>query len=169
MNEKDKKDLKTALCIYLPYNLKGKVTATGVDTHHVDMEGFYAEVDFDVDVELDSINVDTEELFVIAITDNEDLYEYIYETQSDGILWTIEEFIPYLRSLDSMTEKEAEEYESFIYPLFEEGNSQGIPAVVKVDNMDKFIEWICIHKLDYFGLIKRKLALEAKENIYEFL
>ena len=169
MDEKDKKDLKTVLCIYLPYNLKGKVTATGVDTHHVDMEGFYSEVDFDVDVELDSINVDTEELFVRAITDNEDLYEYIYETQSDGILWTIEEFIPYLRSWDSITEKEAEEYESFIYPLFEEGNSQGIPAVVKVDNMDKFIEWICIHKLDYFGLIKRKLALEAKENIYEFL
>jgi hypothetical protein len=75
--------------------------------------------------------------------------------------------LPYLRSMDSMTEKEKKEYQakqSII--LFEKGiPGKKAPRIVRADTLESY-DWLNEHHFDYRGLISKGLALEAKEGMY---
>ena len=57
---------------------------------------------------------------------------------------------PYLRSMSSMTEEEAKDYN------------------LKYVNSD-IVDWLNAHHFDYRGLIEKNLALEAPEGMYNKL
>ena len=62
-------------------------------------------------------------------------------------------FLPYLRSMSSMTEEEKGEYfNSYDWEYFEEGTP---------------FDWLNEHHFDYRGLIGKGLALEAKPEMYK--
>ena len=58
---------------------------------------------------------------------------------------------PYLRSMDSMTEEESDEWAQV------ESDEWGINS----------IDWLNAHHFDYRGLIEKGLALEAPEGMYD--
>jgi len=59
---------------------------------------------------------------------------------------------PYLRSMESMTDEEKDIYDMMVMC--------NAPWVV--------VDWLNKHHLDYLGLIKLGLALEAPEGMYKF-
>lgn len=65
----------------------------------------------------------------------------------------IERIKPYLRSMSSMTEEEKKEYQIFIDSLYDTG----------ISFLNDFLN---SHHLDYRGLIKKGLSLEAPEGMY---
>ena len=74
---------------------------------------------------------------------------------------------PYLRSMNSMTEKEREEWKLLT------GHSNDVYDWIYVDDYDSnqeclydFFDWIISHHFDYRGLIEKGLALEAPEGMY---
>ena len=83
----------------------------------------------------------------------------------------IKEIKPYLRSMSSMTEEEKREYVSFIggqQPF--DFDFSAYPTEYKfVYEWDvvNYINWLNSHHFDYRGLIKRGLAIEAPEGMYE--
>lgn len=163
--EQDEELIRLELCSRLPYGLRGRVVATCVDTNHVDMDGFYGEKDFDVDVELDKIDIVNYEIHVTALGNgNDDLCDYIEESQTMGEPWTIFDFKPYLRPMSSMTEEERIEMREFcdskpklIYDI-------GVAGQIHSPNV---IDFLNSHHFDYRGLIEKGLALEAPEGIYD--
>ena len=155
--EQDEELIRLELCSRLSYGLRGRVVATCVDTNHIDMDGFYGEKDFDVDVELDKIDIGNYEIHVTALGNgNDDLCDYIEESQTMGEPWTIFDFKPYLRPMDSMTEGEKEDYNS----KFE---GRDFSWEIYYGSTD----WLNAHHFDYRGLIEKGLALEAPEGIYD--
>ena len=65
------------------------------------------------------------------------------------------EIKPYLRSLSSMTEKEKKEYNAYHSHPDNIGDSPWF-----------YIDWLNSHHFDYRGLIKKGLALNAPESMY---
>lgn len=165
MTQQEQNELKIALCGYLPYGVKGVVSATSVDPHHVDMDGFYAETEFDVDVELVSINTGNDEIFVYALTDNEDLSEYIEESQTDGHPWTIDDFTPYLRPIQGMSQSERIDFANTL--SLKDKLDFIAYSYINLENLSiKSIDWLMSHFFDYRNLIDRGLAIESKEGMY---
>lgn len=77
----------------------------------------------------------------------------------------VEDIKLYLRSMDSMTEKEKAEYcelqDKVIY-----GGSQ--MSVVNEDVVN-YMDFLKSHFIDCFGLIEKGIAYEDKDNLYSFL
>lgn len=71
----------------------------------------------------------------------------------------IEDVKPYLRPMSSMTEEERIEFErlSFIYDA-----SDGSMLF-----SEKGLDWLNAHHFDFRGLIEKRLALEAPDNMYK--
>lgn len=166
--------LSVSLCGYLPYGLRGTVTATGIDSRATDMDGFYQETYFDVDVELDRVDVSNDEIFVSALGDNTDLCDYIYECQDDGSLWSIEDFKPYLRQLSSMTEEEKQELKELVEEdlsefgqFIKDGHGLSLDGLYMFDKLRQ-LDWLNSHHFDYRGLIGLGVASEAK-GIYDIV
>lgn len=65
--------------------------------------------------------------------------------------YPIEEIMPYLRPMSSMTEEEKIEV-----------------LRCTASSIDKVIDFYNSHHLDYRGLIPKKLAIEAEEGMYKF-
>ena len=92
-------------------------------------------------------------------------YKYIQVSPvSDSVFtpytfYKISEIKPYLRSMDSMTEEEAAEFESITEELLEHGTSEEI--------WDTVIDWLNAHHFDHRHLIEKSLALEAPEGMYK--
>ena len=85
--------------------------------------------------------------------------EFVMMQVEDDTLSTIvgiEHARPYLRSLDKMTKKEQKAYSKYAYY----GNVLG--------DWSKSIMFLNKHFFDYNGLIKKGLALEAEEGMYNF-
>lgn len=61
-------------------------------------------------------------------------------------------FLPYLRSMSSMTEEEWKEYNQTIGKSF---------------SFTDEVDWLNAHHFDYRGLIQKGLAIEAKEGMYK--
>ena len=64
-------------------------------------------------------------------------------------------YLPYLRTISSMTKEEMREYQAFF-------NYDG------VEYPEEYIDWLNEHHFDYRGLIEKGLALEAPEGMYKF-
>ena len=65
---------------------------------------------------------------------------------------------PYLRPMSSMTEEEANEFETISEGLFTNEAPEQIWGEV--------IDWLNAHHFDYRGLIPKGLAIEAPEGMY---
>ena len=173
MTKENKELLLKDLCTRLPYGVRGRVKADATVPHAYDMNGFPEETTFDVDVELQRIDVNTDEIFVSTFDDNEDLGNYIEECQIEGSPWVIEEFKPYLRSLSSMTEEERDEFEDESnYWLFVNEDGEIFP-MGRLTDSDQFecgilsgLKYLLENHFDYHDLISKGLALEAPEGIY---
>ena len=171
MTKEDKELLLKDLSARLYYNIKGKITADCVIPHRYDNEGFPLESTFDVDVELNGINIDTEEISINVFENKGDLSDYIDECQSDNPC-TIEEFKPYLRPMSSMTSTECMELSNLlpryftVFPekLFCTEHING--GIINLDVLDTIIDFYNSHHLDWRGLIPKGLALEAPDGMY---
>lgn len=71
----------------------------------------------------------------------------------------IEDVKPYLRTMSSMTEEEAEEYNDLVNELSDYDYKPEQSA-------SKMVDWLNKKKFDYCGLIPMGLALEATEEMY---
>ena len=159
--EQDEELIRFELCSRLPYGLMGRVVATCVDTNYVDMDGFYGEKDFDVDVELDKIDIGNYEIHVTALgKGNDDLCDYIEESQMYEP-WTIFDFKPYLRPMSSMTEEEQ----------FQLGRLLGATSYNllkgEYSSLKELLEYFYKKHIDLFGLIPKGFALKAPEDMYK--
>ena len=90
----------------LPYEVKGTVFAEMWNGNY-DTEGFPYYEETSVEVILTGIDTYSHDIRVEAV--DEKLKEFIYDWQEDVYLFSIEEFNPILRPMDSMTEEEREE------------------------------------------------------------
>jgi hypothetical protein len=167
MEQKDKELLLKDLSARLPYRVRGKVEADTVVPHKYDIDGFPVETTFDVDVELQRIDISADEIFVSTFDNNEALGNYIEESQIEGAPWNIEEFTPYLRLMSSITKEEKEE----VKPLFSKFTDEfgETRLVVRQNKMASYQDWLNAHHFDYRGLIDKGLAIAVTEenNPYE--
>ena len=163
MNQEHKQLLLKDLCARLPHDVKGRVYAETTNGEY-DINGEMIFFDSPFDVTLDDINTSTEEIHVIAIG-NEDTVNFIEDQQTDGKSYTIDEFKPYLRSMSSMTEKELMEFQAChcVYELHPDFQ----PMMCNLANELNMFDWLNAHHLDYRGLIRKGLAIEAPEGMYE--
>lgn len=83
------------------------------------------------------------------------LYNVRPDTLVINDLYDISIIKPYLRSMSSMTNDEKEIYESFIIGIVEDEIGAW-----------ELTNWLNSHHFDYNGLIKKGLALEAPEGMY---
>lgn len=90
-----------------------------------------------------------------ALTSIDVMHNNPYNFKINNHLVGFSDFKPFLRPMSSMTEEEKIECSVFF-------NYDG------VEYPDEFIDWLNEHHFDYRGLIKKGLALEAKEGIYKF-
>ena len=83
----------------------------------------------------------------------------------------IDDVKPYLRPMSSMTEEEKREYFSFIggeRPFDSDFSAYPIEyKFVYEHDINSYIDWLNAHHFDYRNLIRKGLALEAPEGMYE--
>lgn len=97
-------------------------------------------------------NVYTAKGLDLIVTDEGD---WEYAVTAKGIEPIEIDFVkPYLRPMDSMTEEEKIDFQSFF-------NYDGI------EYPEEYIDWLNAHYFDYRGLIEKGLALEATEGMYK--
>lgn len=168
MTQQEKKQFKEGLFGYLPFGLKGVATVTIADPHHVDMDGFYKEVDFDADVELLSIDTDTDDIQIEPLTDDQELYDFVCEEP-----FTLNEFIPYLRSLSSMTDEEQNELNVLVFGD-EEGDGRYCykdylyvgdgTYEISYSKISVIVNWLNEHHFEYRRWIEKGWAKEIKNK-----
>lgn len=73
----------------------------------------------------------------------------------------LEEVKPYLRSMESMTKEEEEEYTDLI-----EETQASYACFVNSEDIAEVIKWLAKKMFDYNYLIYKGLALEAPEGMY---
>jgi len=160
---KKKRDLLFKdLCPRLHFGVRGTVPVL-ITLKDYDINGFHEEKEIDTDVELDSIDVSTNEIRVTAL--NEGIYQTVDE-QQDVQPWEITEFKPYLRSWSKMTEDEKKEYRKLCSNCLEQDIVDYNISTLDDSQLIFVIEFLYSHHIDFRGLIERGLALEALENIY---
>lgn len=124
MTQEEKQLLLQDICARLPYGVKATTTANG-----------------------------WRDVYVVSGYNNDRIYLDcpVYDEGDDE--WLIESVKPYLRSMESMTKEEKEEYNIIIDALFDTGISY-------------LNDWLNSHHFDYRGLIPKSLALPAPEGMY---
>ena len=144
MTDEEKTLLTKALCEYLPYGV------------YVEYNGLILRLD---------------QVYVMHVYNGTNTIQKLYgsiDVFHEGE-WSdfvdVEDIKLYLRSMDSMTEKEKAEYcelqDKVIY-----GGSQ--MSVVNEDVVN-YMDFLKSHFLDCFGLIEKGIAYEDKDNLYSFL
>lgn len=73
-------------------------------------------------------------------------------------------FVPYLRSMSSITKDEKEEIKPLFSKFTDEFGKRIL--VVRQNKMTLYQDWLNAHHFDYRGLIKKGLALEASKDMY---
>ncbi len=144
MTQEGKSLLLKNLCIRLPYGVKCRI------------KGERSKI---------LIGIDPEGLLFRGRTPGKSDWCYnCYDIEE----WSI---LPYLRSMSSMTEKELYE----VQEILGKGVEIREDFILSIDssiNSFSFLElqavfdWLNAHHFDYIGLIKRGLALEAPEGMY---
>lgn len=171
MKQEEKELLIKDLCGRLPYGVKGKVYAE-VTNGNYDIMGDMIFYDAPFDVILDNINTSTEEIHVSAIG-NEDTYEFLDNQQTDGEPYVLEDFEPYLRPLNSMTDEEKHELQELTKEDLSEfgrfiknGHGLSLDGLYMFDKLRQ-LDWLNANHFDYRGLIEKGLALVAPKGMYE--
>ena len=107
-------------------------------------------------------------------TTEDELPHVLGEINNWMIYYIHEGFVkPYLRPMSSMTEEEEKEFNEIIG--YKGVNVDGWEICDKVYTMygiylpgvSNLIDWLLAHYFDYRGLIKKGLALEAPEGMYD--
>ena len=146
---KEKDSFYKEICARYPYGLKGQVEIE-VSTGDYDISSGHLEyTEVEVDVELFGIEGDDITVYPIDDKYNDVISDYNY---------TVDDFLPYLRPMSSMTEEEKDEYKK-IAPgtVFTDG--------IHLPNIHQ-VNWLNEHHFDYNDLIGQNRALEAKEGMY---
>ena len=138
MTQKDKELLLKDLCARLPYRVKCRI------------KGERSKI---------LIGIDPEGLLFRARTP--DKSDWCYDSY-DIEEWSI---LPYLRPMLSMTEDERKEYNDIVKNTIDFYDCQ---KSEKICFFIMPIDWLNKHHFDYRGLIKKGLALEAPEGMYEY-
>ena len=86
------------------------------------------------------------------------------DIQNGTAMWNIK---PYLRPMSSMTEEEKEEYNKTKDKIAIQWDDYGAPVGYEYAYTIKTFDWLNSHHFDYRGLIKKGLAIEAPEGMYE--
>lgn len=73
-------------------------------------------------------------------------------------------FVPYLRSMSSITKDEKEEIKPLFSEVIDEFGKRML--VVRQNKMVLYQDWLNAHYFDYRGLIDKGLALEAPDGMY---
>ena len=71
--------------------------------------------------------------------------------------FTLDDVKPYLRPMSSMTGKEAIEWHETTFGQ----------RWITFDNVERCVDWLNAHHIDYRGLIEKGLALEAPKDMYK--
>lgn len=125
MTQEEKQLLLQDICARLPYGVKATTTSNG-----------------------------WRDVYVVSGYNDDRIYMDcpVYDEGDDE--WLIESVKPYLRSMESMTKEEKEEYNIIVDALFDTGISY-------------LNDWLNSHHFDYRGLIPKGLAIEAPEGMYD--
>ena len=154
MTEEEKLLVFKDLSARLPYGVKMKVTLDlSYDTSYDSVEQHC-----DFDATLYPINIDGDPTDILIYHEDEETANYLNEqfTECPDIL---EDFVPYLRPMSSMTKEEEEEYWQIRCPQYDENG--------KIINKDtEIFDWLNKKMFDYRGLIEKGFALEAPEGMY---
>ena len=144
MTKEEKQLLLKDLCGRLPYGVKVKYLYWDEDKG----------CEYPIAMILDDINSDGYIRF----------HGDIKEGEGRGV---ITQYLPYLRSMSSMTEEEFGEYMHFTKHSWEGIDKEEDDYYVKVKDRDVYFDWLLEHHFDYRGLIEKGLALEAPEGMYD--
>ena len=147
MTDQDKSLLYQDLCARLPHGVMGQISIEVPDGTYDINSGHLEYKNVDIDVEL--LGIQGEEIIFSTINETYDEYRYNIYTYLD--------FIPYLRSMSSMTEKEKEEYCNLQCMFL---HSSQYP----VTDAYKLFDWLLENHFDYRGLISKGLAIEVNES-----
>ena len=105
---------------------------------------------------------------IIKIDIDNELVSHKPDGQSLVYVYPVEEIISYLRPISSMTEEEKQEMSDGSSLAFESalnGISGYCPETMAYSAFN--VDFCLTHHLDYRGLIKKGLALEAPEGMYK--
>lgn len=150
VSTEDAKILFKDLCAKYPYGIRGQVylkVPRVIDWHLVDKE---------IVIEVKLLGIREESLIVSAVDENGNVV-YLdscnFDIRTHGIVESYEitcfNFKPYLRSMDDMTEEEAEEFSNM--------------GIVGYQNYD----WLNSRYFDYRDLIGKGLAIKAPKGMYK--
>ena len=92
---------------------------------------------------------------------NTDGYVYVL-TDTEEIQLGIDEAMPYLRPMSSMTKKEKDEYQKMFDNVCKNNNGVCDPKPLK-----KLFDFLYEHHLDFNGFIEEGIALEAPKGMYK--
>ena len=156
MTQEDKQLLIKDLCARLPYGVKVKYKSE------------------------ESGNIEIGEIEGIDSNEIHEIYGFYLP---DRYIYSVDEFIPYLRPMSTMTKKEIEEYRNLsdevigsYGPYHHKFIAHCVRLGIKPDNphecVDEFlnmeaIDWLLAHHFDFRGLIEKDLALEALSGMYK--
>lgn len=104
---------------------------------------------------------------IIRCTDNDTDYKCFLTTDIlNELLHNTEyyDYKPYLRPMSSMTEEERNEY---LDVKMQECERVALAEVYRPEAISIVFDWLNAHHFDYRGLIKKGLALEAPEDMYD--
>lgn len=142
MEDKDRELFHQVMCAMLPFGIKGQVDIEASTGQHDIYSGALEFTEVPVDVELLGINTDGWDIEVYPLG-NIDLTDYYY---------TLDDFTPYLRRIEYMTDKENE-----IYRSIENKGPQDFLNYGK-----KKLDYLYSIGIDAFGLIDKGYAKERK-------
>ena len=163
----------------IPYGLFGRVFAEVFDGDYDINSGLATYSDYPVTVRINNLDIDTEEISVIAVNDEE--YELIYH-QQEAVPYTIDDFMPYLRPMNSMTEEEKRKFVSIMNGSAKMTADEERPKLVfdktiairengvttVLDYNFEAFDWLQRNRFDFRGLIEKGLAMEAPKDMYNY-
>lgn len=138
MTEQEKKILFQAICESLSYGLKCTTKAQG-------WPGVYP---------------------ICGCIGNKIILDCPKEVEGDDI-WLVQNIIPYLRPMSSMTEEECKELGILFGGIPDKEYIYKPYTNILYSDFSLVITWFNIHHLDYCGLIPMGLALPAPEGMYK--
>lgn len=159
MTREDKELLLKDLCARIPYGVKVKI--------------------FDIDV------LPYESSDIGTLVGKEHIDDDIYTIRCEHEGWCLQvykDFMPYLRSLSSMTEEEWEEWDNKFSLPFGAGKNAtsfnvydyvvadfGYSADISISEVAEMLDWLNSRHFDYRGLIPKGLAIEVtpENNPYD--